>query len=37
MIDFWMRSVVLPNMRWSGRAVNKVPIVLQCRAAQLER
>jgi hypothetical protein len=25
------------NIRLSGRAVNKVPVVLQCRAAQLWR
>jgi len=28
---------VMPNMRLSGRAVNKVPVVLLRRAAQLWR
>jgi hypothetical protein len=27
----------LPNLRWSGRAVNKVPVVMLRRAAQLWR
>jgi hypothetical protein len=27
----------LSNLRWSGRAVNKVHVVLRCRAAQLWR
>ena len=28
---------IAPNMRLSGRAVKKVPVVLRCRAAQLWR
>jgi len=26
-----------PNMRWSGRAVNRLPVALQRRAVQLHR
>jgi hypothetical protein len=32
-----MRHMRLPNMRLSGRAVNKVPVVMLQRAAQLWR
>jgi hypothetical protein len=28
---------LLPNLRWSGRAVNKLPVVMLRRAAQLLR
>jgi hypothetical protein len=37
MIVFSMLSVVLPNMRLSGRAVNKLPVVMLRLAAQFWR
>ena len=37
MIAFSMCSVVLPNMRLSGRDVNRLTVALSRRAAQLWR